>query len=265
MHTPVDKESGSSRFAVERTLAPHVDEEWAENLLLELRLLGVSGDRIGAALAEVESHCLDSSDNAQDAFGDPVEYARSLNLPVPTNSSGRARLRSVAPTMLQVVGMLVLLWSFTAWRRGEPLELTGGQLITLTGALLSMVAVVRWSNAVIRLVVHHPVLLWCGFMAATATFIVPLTLVDGTVTRCETTLPMGLGTAALLGGLAWQWMRHSPADPITSPLDTTGSPTRTGDRGTPTRLRRFVSYALVRGLIPVSTVIMLGLTAWMTR
>jgi hypothetical protein len=75
---------------------------------------------------------------------------------------------------------------------------------------------------------------------------------------------MGLGTAVLLGGLAWQWVRRSPADPITSPLDTT-SLSRTGGRGTPTRLRRFVSFALVRGIIPVWTLIMLGVIAWVTR
>jgi hypothetical protein len=265
MSSPVDREADSSRFAVERDLAPHVDELWAENLLLELRLLGVSGDDIGAALSEVESHCLDSAESAQDAFGDPVEYARSLNLPVQADPSGLARLRSVAPSMLQVVGMLVLLWSFTAWRRGEPLDLTGGQLLTLAGALLCMVAVVRWSDALIRLVVHHPVVLWCTFMGVTAAFLVPLMLVDGTVVRLDTPLPMALGTTALLGGFAWEWVRRSPADPITSPLDAAGTPTAAVGRRSPTSLRRFASLALVRAMLPLWTVLMLALTAWITR
>jgi hypothetical protein len=34
-----------------------VDEKWAETFIVELRLIGVQGVRIGAALSEVESHC----------------------------------------------------------------------------------------------------------------------------------------------------------------------------------------------------------------
>src|SRR5665647_2367960 len=41
------------RYTLEREVAPHVEPEWAEAMLLELRLLGVDGARIGAALAPV--------------------------------------------------------------------------------------------------------------------------------------------------------------------------------------------------------------------
>jgi hypothetical protein len=70
------------RYAMQRALAPHVDEEWTRSFVAEQRLLGVEGAYIGAALSEVESHCVESRQSAQTAFGTPVEYARSLQLPV---------------------------------------------------------------------------------------------------------------------------------------------------------------------------------------
>jgi len=41
--------SAIDRFRVERSLAPHVNQAWAETLILELRLLEVDGRHIGAA------------------------------------------------------------------------------------------------------------------------------------------------------------------------------------------------------------------------
>ena len=70
------------RYALERKFAPHIEETWSEAFIIELRLIGVHGSRIGDALTEVDSHCAESGSTAADAFGDPVEYARSLGLPV---------------------------------------------------------------------------------------------------------------------------------------------------------------------------------------
>ena len=63
---------------MERRLAPHVDQRWAETFIVELRLVDVTGARIGEALSEVESHCGESGQGADQAFGDPVAYARTL-------------------------------------------------------------------------------------------------------------------------------------------------------------------------------------------
>ena len=62
--------------ADDRKLAPHVDPAWAEAMLIELRLQGVAGSDIGAALSEVESHCAEGGTAARDSFGDPTDYAR---------------------------------------------------------------------------------------------------------------------------------------------------------------------------------------------
>jgi len=92
---------------MQRALAPHVDEEWAQSFVLEQRLLGVEGTHIGAALSEVESHCSESGQSAQIAVGTPIEDARSLQLPVNLENSPQAVTRSLVAIMVQVLGMYV--------------------------------------------------------------------------------------------------------------------------------------------------------------
>jgi len=48
---------------------------YLDNLLLQLRLRDVPGDRIGQILAEVETHVADTELDPVDAFGEPGEYA----------------------------------------------------------------------------------------------------------------------------------------------------------------------------------------------
>lgn len=59
-------------------LAPHVDAAWADAFVIELRLRDVPGDVIGDVLTEVDSHVVDSGTSADDAFGDPVQYAAQV-------------------------------------------------------------------------------------------------------------------------------------------------------------------------------------------
>src|SRR5665648_556693 len=142
------------RYTLEREVAPHVEPEWAEAMLLELRLLGVDGARIGAALAEVDSHCVESGQSAEDAFGGPVAYARRLELPAEDDVSPRALIRSAVPTLVQVLGMLLLLPSFAAWREDTAMEVTAGMLVSLGLLLLFLTAAVRGVDLVLRTVVR---------------------------------------------------------------------------------------------------------------
>ncbi len=54
--------------AIEDLLAPAVDPQWAEDLIIELRLGGMPGDQIGAALAEVNDQVLTSGRPALEGF-----------------------------------------------------------------------------------------------------------------------------------------------------------------------------------------------------
>lgn len=90
-------------------------------------------------------------------------------------------MRSTAPIVVQVLGMLVLVWGFTAWREGNPLEITTGHVATAAGCLLAMVAITRFSQPVLRLVIHRPFLVWLAFMAVTAGFMIAFLVLDGVV------------------------------------------------------------------------------------
>ena len=218
----------TGRFAVERRLAPHVDEVWSEGFCLELRLIGVEGARIGEALSEVESHCSDSGQSARLAFGVPVEYARSLLLPVDGDHGPRAVLRFLVPGSMQVLGMFLLVWSLVEWLRGQQLEVTTGHLVIAAAFLVTVMALVRYAVSVLRLAVNHrgifPVLsVVFLYLAGTATCLLALRFLDQVLWRTSGVWGVVAGAAAVSGGLVWAIVRRRPPgsveDPITSPFD----------------------------------------------
>jgi hypothetical protein len=258
----------SKRYAIAHGLAPHVDEVWAGSLLLELRLLGVAGDRIGAAVSEVESHCTESGQSAQEAFGDPVEYAQSLQLPEATDNSTQAITRSLTTILVQVLGMWLLNWSFEDWIGGQQLELTVGRLVSSTACLLAVVALVRFTDPLLRALVRRPIASGVlAYLACMAAFVIPLLLLDVVIWRGSAGLGVALGAAVLVGGVAWAIARlrthgAEEEDPITSPFEDAG--TSADDNGPKSRGGLFGSSLLstltYTAMIPAGTVILLAMT-----
>jgi hypothetical protein len=257
------------RYAIQRALAPHVDEEWAESFVVELRLLGVEGAHIGAALSEVESHCGESGQSAQVAFGTPVEYARSLQLPVNLEQSPQAVTRSLVPILVQVLGMYLLSWGFDAALRGPELEITAGRLLIPAVFLLGMVALARFAEPALRTVVYHPIiagiLAWLTFFALTAIGVVAFTSLDEAILQVPAGSGLAAGAAVLTGGVVWAIARRSASvsggDPITSPFEQASS--STGDEApTPTKLSANSRLATLTytAMIPVGTVLLLAMT-----
>lgn len=180
-----------------------MDEEWAESFVVEQRLLGVEGAHIGAALSEVESHCSENGQSAQLAFGTPVEYARSLQLPVNLEHSPQAVTRSLVPIMVQVLGMYLLNWSFEAALRGPGLEITAGRLLIPAVSLLAMVAIARFAEPVLRTVVYHPTVAgiraWLTFFAVAAICVAAFTSLDEAIWRVSAGWGLAAGAAVLTG------------------------------------------------------------------
>lgn len=56
-------------------------QKWLDEMIIELRLRDVRGTAIGDAAAQVEAHCAETGETPEEAFGDPREYARSLDFP----------------------------------------------------------------------------------------------------------------------------------------------------------------------------------------
>jgi hypothetical protein len=258
------------RYAMERALAPHVDETWAESFIVELRLIGVPGDRIGAALSEVESHCNESGQNAQQAFGDPIDYANSLQLPMDDQPSARAMLYSVAPILVQALGMTALDWGFAAWLRSQQLEITTGHLVNASLGLLLMVAVVIFADRVFRAAVHHPrlsaVILGLTLVATAATGVAALKLLDEVIWSGSAGWGLAVGAATLAGGVAWAVVRlaahGSEEDPITSPFqnaDTSSSNKATGPLTRLSETSWLATFPYV-ALIPLGTLFLFAMT-----
>lgn len=107
-------------------LAPSVDRRWAEAFVVEQRLLGVPGGRIGDALVTVESHVRESGEDAQEAFGDPRDYARALTGAHEPPVLGPV---TVVGLVLGLVGMLVVLLAFPFWLSGTAVAVSGGMLV----------------------------------------------------------------------------------------------------------------------------------------
>ncbi|MDD9206351.1 hypothetical protein PU560_07700 [Georgenia sp. 10Sc9-8] len=249
----------AKRYSFEHELAPHIDGKWAEDLILELRLREVPGPEIGKVLAEADSHCADSGQSAQDTFGDPVAYARSLDLPAEP-SSPASLVGAAAPALAQVLGMLGLLWSFGDLRRGEPLQLTTGYLATAGLLLAAVVLLVLFTDRVLRAVVHRPVVVWCAFMLSTALFVVLALLLDHVVVSLPAGWGVAGGTAVLVAGLAWELIARrrggaAAEDPIRSPFGGTADGATTSQRW---------AVAASRLVVPIWTVVVLALMWWST-
>lgn len=249
------------RYTLEREVAPHVEEEWAEAMLLGLRLLGVDGARIGAALAEVDSHCVESGQSAQDAFGDPVAYARSLGLPATDDASPRALLSATLPIATQVIAMFLLLWSFTDWREGRPLEITTGHLAVAAIVLVQMAAVVRWPDPALRTIVRRPVLAWISLMAGIAAVVGVYALLTTVVWRLPAVPAMVAGAVVLVAGVVADLVRqrstHPADDPVVAPLAPAAG--TASSQALARTLGRAVTWQ-----VPMATAALLATTWWMT-
>ena len=256
------------RFALETDLAPHVAPTWAEDFVVELRLLGVAGEAIGAALSEVESHCVESAESAELAFGDACAYARSLDLPTSDDASGRALLRSLAPTCTQLAGLFAVNWSFGPWLAGERLEVTWGHLVICVVALLAIGAALPVMDVFLRGAVHHPVrtgvALWAIGSVIVGVFVAAQLLLPTTIASVAAAAGLGVGALLLLGGVSWSTLRFRAgarlADPIVSPFGPAA------EKSAPTsRLARLLESPrfelfMAAGMIPAAAVVLSAVT-----
>jgi hypothetical protein len=253
------------QFHIERSLAPHVDAAWAETFILELRLLGVRGSHIGAALSEVESHCAESGEGAQEAFGGAAEYARNLGLRVVDDVSPGALLHSLRPIMVQIVGMFLLNWGFEVWLPGRLLGITAGHLVNIATWFLGIVVVVRFFDPALRGAIRAPIRTWAAlslfFMAGTATSVAALMLMDEVIWRVPAGWALAAGAAVMAAGLGWAFTMRSKDDLITSPFGKPDSSTGSDEPGRLTGLlQSHLSTLTNMAMIPVGTVFLLATT-----
>jgi hypothetical protein len=245
------------RYALERELAPHVDPAWTEAVLLELRIQGVAGELIGEVLGEVDSHCAESGEDAREAFGDPIAYARELGLPPSPAQRPAATVRGVLPTLAQLAGMFLTLWSVPGLTSSGVVEITVGQALAAVVAATALLLFAGRPEPVLRGIVRRPVLGTLAFGAASAALVVPLLLLQRTLVVLPATVTVAAGLALLVLGVVVELARArrpDDADPVVAPLQ---------DEGAVARRRRVDGRVRLLGvlLVPAWTVVV-GLLLW---
>lgn len=227
------------------SMTPHIDRDWREAFILELRLVDLPGDRIGDALATVDAHCAESGENAADAFGDPTAYARSVAESGPRQRAGGIDARVVAGCLAGLLAVLVTPVVTAAVLTGEPVPVTTGQLGAAVLAVLATALLLARPEPVLRVIAGmRPV------TGALAGGVLVLVLVVPLVVLQQVVLSLGWLVPALvvLAGLAVSVLAlTATADPVRDPRD---------GRSTP----RDPWHALAAWPFPIASVVLVALT-----
>jgi hypothetical protein len=200
--------------------APHVEEDWADAFILELRLLDVHGTVIGDALAEVDSHCADSGEGARETFGDPVAYARSLALPQMEDAGWRGLVPVLVPVEVQVAGLFAVSASAGPLRHDRSVELTVGIAVGALVLVLATMALAVWADAILRAFVRRPLVASLGFGAVVLVSALPVALigVSEPIASAPAPLVLGAGGVLLVVGCVLELRRQDDlVDPVVDP------------------------------------------------
>ncbi len=231
MITRLRQRAQERRYELEQGLAPHVEPGWTESFLLELRLQGVGGADIGHAIAEVESHCADSGERAATAFGDPVAYARSLQLTRAEEQSPRAIVQTLVPGAVSLVGVTAAVTATPAVATGQASTVSWGTLLAVLLGVVAVLITIRHTGPALRIVVAHPVRAWFSAMAGIAVVVSPQLVLAGHEALTLPALPVLVaGALGILVVAAWNFRTTALADdPVASPLaGPEGAPRRRG-------------------------------------
>lgn len=200
-------------------LAPSVEREWADAFIVEQRLLGVSGRRIGDALATVEAHVAESGESAWEAFGDPSVYARDL-------AEGAEKVGTLTPafiaaSVLGLVGLLVISRATSAWLAGEPGVITIGVLVGAAVLLVAVGALLAAPETVFRLLLGRR---WvAGVVAAVPVVgsLLALFALPGVAFTVASPGLLGFGVLLIAASAVLNWIGHGGEDAILAPGEET--------------------------------------------
>lgn len=132
-------------------IAPSVDKAWRDDFIVELRLLGVPGSRIGDALMTVEAHVTESGEDAREAFGDATAYAQEVADSAGAVDAWKVSTRTVAAAVLGLVGMLITVRAFAGWLQASVVGVTVGDLVALALLLTVLLVTLAAATEVMRL------------------------------------------------------------------------------------------------------------------
>ncbi len=204
------------------THTPHVEPDWAQAFVVELRLRGVRGPAIGAALAEVEAHCSESGESAGEAFGDPTAYAVALD---PHDTVAVDWPRELLHSGSGLVGMLVTLAAVGSLQAGTPVDLTWGVLGVLALVVTGAALLARHADTVLRTVVRRWWVAPVGGAATAAAFAAVLLAGRRTLAELPAVAVLVVGLAVILAHTVASLRRTDLEDPVVGPEQAGGAGT----------------------------------------
>lgn len=209
--------TAAQRPADPADLAPSAGRRWADEFIIEQRLLDVPGDRIGDALITIEDHLRESGESADEAFGDPKDYAREL-----AEASGSAHtapsvgLLTGLGTVLGLAGLLVTGHGFSGILEGGSTAVTVGNLVGLGVMVAVGIAMLAASTGLLRLILDRIVI--AGLLMA----VVLAVVVGATIAFPQTAFTVSpvwilvLGLVLVAASTVMAWIDHED-DVVTAP------------------------------------------------
>lgn len=235
-------------------LAPSVEKGWVEQFVLEQRLIGVPGSRIGDSLALIESHVAESGESAQTAFGDATAYAKEDASVQGERPSAEVGLGWGFGIALGLAGMLLVTFSAQAGFAGRStLEVTVGHLVVLAIVAVSFALLLFATHALMRALTRLPIRSWIGWMVMLAAMVGALFLLPQPVGEMSIWGAVIVGVVLLIAGYLIQLRAHLSGDVQDDPI--------LGPGEQPGRSRASLVATLI---FPVATFAMVGFS-WLLQ
>ncbi|AKT51257.1 hypothetical protein [Arsenicicoccus sp. oral taxon 190] len=233
------------------------DRRWIDEMVVELRLQDIKGGVIGDAVTSVETHLAESGESAQETFGDPREYARSLTF----TEAQRERMApadwamAIGPSLVGLAGLTLSTAAVRAYRLGTDVAVSVGELATL----VLLVGVVMLVARRLRPILERPFVGVLAITVAVAVMAATAVLLREPAVHLPRALAAAVAVALLVGG-AIVAQRVSPrlTDPVIDPRDGR-------DRyGSPRGEAAGRALAGASGWLILLVAVLLGLLTWFT-
>lgn len=196
---------------------PHLDRKWADAATRELVARGADGRAIGDALATADTHCADSGENANDAFGDPRTYAESIALSSHSleQRALRNQVKAAWPSLIGLAGMFLTFRVVdTHLNHSTSVPIRVGDLVALVGIVALSIALIHR----IDLLMHHPVVSWIVASAVFTGIIAAQILLTSALGHAHILVAAVIAAALLIGCGVWGTLTAGTApDPVTDP------------------------------------------------
>lgn len=195
---------------------PHIDKRWRDDFTVAMRMQDASGEQIGDALATVDAHCAESGESAEEAFGDPTDYATTL---VPGTAPGAGYGASfLVGVLMGLLGLLVVPRAVDDWATGTQFAVTIGDIVALAVVLSLSGGVMALPRRALPWLAKakYSVFAVLG-VALMAVLVLAMLFLTDVMAELDWRIALAVGIGLLAGGAVSTWRDLSTPDPVVDP------------------------------------------------